>query len=239
VVERGVEGDASTALPASVYCLSRPPLSIQSAHDEHGTRYTYSCLLEPYITFFSQHPRLPARGRDLAIWSFGSTLAGCLAPPRAERERDVSRSRASLARQVAFNRSCVRGRTQPLTFSLLEPPLEERTLPSYFHDHLLPSFSDRPALVCKGESARPFSGPARSAQGKHLHWTFRDLDEHVVALAKGLLGAGVGKGDRVGVIMGNNRCVPQSRRMSEMADLIDVARMRRSNGLAPESAPCW
>jgi hypothetical protein len=104
---------------------------------------------------------------------------------------------------------------QALTFSLSEPPLEERTLPSYFHDHLLPSFSDRPALVCKGEPARPFSGPARSAQGKHLHWTFQDLDEHVVALAKGLLGAGVGKGDRVGVIMGNNRYVPQSRRMSE------------------------
>ena len=41
----------------------------------------------------------------------------------------------------------------------------------------------------------------------HLAWTFAEMDEHVMALARGLIAMGVTKGDRVGVIMGNNRCV--------------------------------
>lgn len=38
----------------------------------------------------------------------------------------------------------------------------------------------------------------------HLAWTFTEMDEHVMALARGLIAMGVTKGDRVGVIMGNN-----------------------------------
>jgi hypothetical protein len=86
-----------------------------------------------------------------------------------------------------------------------EHPLEERTLPTYFQDHLLPSFGDRPALVCKAEPPHHFGGPSQS--NTHLRWTFGNLDDHVVALAKGLISLGVKKGDRIGVIMGNNRYI--------------------------------
>lgn len=42
---------------------------------------------------------------------------------------------------------------------------------------------------------------------RHLAWDYVELDGHVQALARGLLDLGVKKGDRVGVLMGNNRCV--------------------------------
>ncbi|KAG6865443.1 hypothetical protein C0991_002519 [Blastosporella zonata] len=38
----------------------------------------------------------------------------------------------------------------------------------------------------------------------HLAWDFAEFDRHINALARGLLGMGVRKGDRVGVVMGNN-----------------------------------
>lgn len=41
----------------------------------------------------------------------------------------------------------------------------------------------------------------------HLAWDFEEFDRHVKAMARGLLSMGVNKGDRVGVIMGNNRYV--------------------------------
>lgn len=41
----------------------------------------------------------------------------------------------------------------------------------------------------------------------HLAWDFGEFDSHIRALARGLLSMGVRKGDRVGVIMGNNRRV--------------------------------
>ena len=40
-----------------------------------------------------------------------------------------------------------------------------------------------------------------------MRWNFGEFDRHIGALARGLVGLGVKKGDRVGVIMGNNRCV--------------------------------
>lgn len=39
----------------------------------------------------------------------------------------------------------------------------------------------------------------------HLAWSFAEFDRHINALARGLLRMGVQKGDRVGVLMGNNR----------------------------------
>jgi long-subunit acyl-CoA synthetase (AMP-forming) len=42
---------------------------------------------------------------------------------------------------------------------------------------------------------------------RHLAWDFDEFDTHIRALARGLVGLGVNKGDRVGVIMGNTRYV--------------------------------
>jgi long-subunit acyl-CoA synthetase (AMP-forming) len=42
---------------------------------------------------------------------------------------------------------------------------------------------------------------------RHLAWDFNEFDSHISALARGLVGLGVNKGDRVGVIMGNTRYV--------------------------------
>lgn len=40
---------------------------------------------------------------------------------------------------------------------------------------------------------------------RHLASDFDEFDRHVKAMARGLLGMGAKKGNRVGVIMGNNR----------------------------------
>jgi hypothetical protein len=102
-----------------------------------------------------------------------------------------------------------------LTLSLVEgstePALDERTLPAYFSSHILPLAEQRLALVCRQEATRPYGGPSHSGLegSSHLRWSFNILDRHVVALARGLLRMGVKKGDRVGVVMGNHRCVIQ------------------------------
>lgn len=90
-----------------------------------------------------------------------------------------------------------------------EPPLITNTLYGYFDDTILRLHSERPALICRGERPRPHGGPQtrNSAVGSHLIWNFAELNVQVKALARGLVGLGVKKGDRVGVIMGNNRCV--------------------------------
>ncbi|KAI0345202.1 acyl-CoA synthetase [Trametopsis cervina] len=98
----------------------------------------------------------------------------------------------------------------PLALSAVEgplhPPLAETTLPGYFSDTILRQHSDRPALVCRSEKPRAHGGPRSHNLGieKHLAWSFGELDEQTKALARGLIGLGVKKGDRVGVIMGNN-----------------------------------
>lgn len=85
-----------------------------------------------------------------------------------------------------------------------EPPLDESTLPSYFTSTILPSGADRLALVCRQELAGAYGGPQLElADSKHLRWDFKTLDRHVAALARGMLRMGVEKGDRVGVVMGN------------------------------------
>lgn len=110
-------------------------------------------------------------------------------PPRAKPRR-------TYATQSKLTRSYVEGPS--------EPPLCHLTLPAYYAQKILPSHADRPALVCRAERPDTLGGRPQASGKAHLAWTFSELDDHVTALARGLLAMGVTKGDRVGVIMGNN-----------------------------------
>ncbi|CDO75737.1 hypothetical protein BN946_scf184921.g13 [Trametes cinnabarina] len=100
--------------------------------------------------------------------------------------------------------------TSRLTLSAVEgptePPLVSKTLPAYFRDDIIDKHGSRPALIARKEPPRPHGGPLSRNLGdaKHLAWDFTEFDRHIEALARGLLDLGVKKGDRVGVIMGNN-----------------------------------
>ncbi|OBZ78072.1 putative acyl-CoA synthetase YngI [Grifola frondosa] len=80
------------------------------------------------------------------------------------------------------------------------------TFPEYFAHDILQKYGSRPALIARGEKPRPHGGPRSPNMGvsQHLAWDFQEFDRHIQALARGLLDLGVKKGDRVGVIMGNN-----------------------------------
>ena len=93
----------------------------------------------------------------------------------------------------------------------LHPPLVTNTLSQYFQSEILQNHSTRPALICRKELPRAHHGPLSRNLGvvSHLAWDFEELDRHSNALARGLLGMGVRKGDRVGVVMGNIRSVRQ------------------------------
>ncbi|KAJ7268374.1 hypothetical protein C8J57DRAFT_1325005 [Mycena rebaudengoi] len=86
-----------------------------------------------------------------------------------------------------------------------EPPLVSSPLPHFFKE-ILHKHSSRPALICRGELPRAHGGPASPNMGveSHLAWDFAEFNRHIEALARGLLRMGVAKGDRVGVLMGNN-----------------------------------
>ncbi|KAG6916418.1 hypothetical protein DXG01_006822 [Tephrocybe rancida] len=88
----------------------------------------------------------------------------------------------------------------------LHPPLETRTLGDYFTSVVLHDFASRPALICRSELPRAHHGPRSRNMDvtTHLAWDYAEFDRHINALARGLLGMGVRKGDRVGVVMGNN-----------------------------------
>ena len=90
-------------------------------------------------------------------------------------------------------------------------PLLEYTFPRFFAERLLPEYSSGTALISTHEPAGAHGGPVRSygAPSPYLSWSFEDLDLHIYALAKGMLKLGVRKGDRVGVVMGNIRCIYQ------------------------------
>lgn len=94
-----------------------------------------------------------------------------------------------------------------------EPPLDTRTLSRYFTEELLTKRAYRLALQCPRECPRPHGGPISRNLGinnddhGYLSWDFAELDSNVAALAKGLVGLGVKKGDRVAVVMGNCRFV--------------------------------
>ncbi|CAL1708944.1 unnamed protein product [Somion occarium] len=87
-----------------------------------------------------------------------------------------------------------------------EPPLVNSTLSNYFAQDILARHSTNPALICRSELPRAHGGPTSRNLGvsRHLAWDFEEFDRHIEALARGLLDLGVKKGDRVGVVMGNN-----------------------------------
>jgi hypothetical protein len=115
--------------------------------------------------------------------------------------RDISRSSKLHYAKRSLSLSSVQGP--------LHPPLETRTLSEYFSSEILQKHSARPALICRKELPQAHHGPPSNNLGvsSHLAWDFEELDRHSNALARGLLGMGVRKGDRVGVLMGNNRQV--------------------------------
>ena len=89
----------------------------------------------------------------------------------------------------------------------LNPPLSTSTLSDYFLHEILAKQSNRPALICRNEMPRAHGGPLSRNLGvtTHLAWDFDEFNRHINAVARGLLTMGVKKGDRVGVMMGNNR----------------------------------
>ena len=114
-----------------------------------------------------------------------------------------------LTHSLPVGSSCFRPR--PITLSAVEgardPPLDNRTLPEYFSVEILSRRPERPALICSQERPRAHGGPLSRNMGVegHLAWDFSEFDNHISSLARGLVGLGVKKGDRVGVIMGNTR----------------------------------
>ncbi|KAF9645990.1 acetyl-CoA synthetase-like protein [Thelephora ganbajun] len=109
-------------------------------------------------------------------------------------------------------RAFVRRRTRPARFSVRTtsqlsyaqgtdtPPLSNETLPSFYEKELLTKFAARPALVSRHE---PIGGSG------YLRWSYEELWKQANDLARGLLGLGVTKGTRVGVVMGNNSAYAQ------------------------------
>ena len=139
-------------------------------------------------------------------------------PTRWRLQKDICRSlRTTIRRgsecQTPGRRASTNVHGARLTLSAVEgpkdPPLVHKSLPAYFNEDILARHADRPALICRREPPRHHGGPRSHNLGvdTHLAWSFGELDEHTRALARGLIGLGVRKGDRVGVIMGNNRCV--------------------------------
>ena len=116
-------------------------------------------------------------------------------------------------------------------------PLLEHTFPKFFAERLLPEHSSVTALVSTHEPARVHGGPVHSSKSpsSYLSWSFEDLDRHVYALAKGMLKLGVKKGDRVGVVMGNNRCISMRECETPAYPFGSSVHTPRCNGHALES----
>ncbi|KAJ7484755.1 acyl-CoA synthetase [Mycena latifolia] len=120
--------------------------------------------------------------------------------------------RSSMLLRTLLNRLLTRPSAHRRHLSLssvegaLEPPLASVTLSQYFQAEILGKHSSRPALICRNEAARAHGGPPSRNLGitSHLAWDFEEFDRHINALTRGLLAMGVKRGDRVGVLMGNN-----------------------------------
>jgi hypothetical protein len=89
-----------------------------------------------------------------------------------------------------------------------ECSLDLRTLTGFFREEILRKHAHCPALICRQERPHAHGGPPswNLSMTNHLAWDFDEFDKHIRALAWGLVAMGVRKGDRVAVLMGNNRC---------------------------------
>jgi hypothetical protein len=120
-----------------------------------------------------------------------------------------------LASQTGASSLLTRRRTTghcSLTSSSVQGPTERsldlRTLTGFFREEVIGKHAHRPALICRQERPRAHGGPPSRnlSVNSHLAWDFDEFDKHIRALARGLVAMGVRKGDRVAVLMGNNRC---------------------------------
>ncbi|KAL4245503.1 hypothetical protein ABKN59_009400 [Abortiporus biennis] len=122
------------------------------------------------------------------------------------------RTKASTRQILTAQKSCQRQASSlnNLTYSVTAgpqtPPLIASTLSNYFQQEILAKHSTRPALICRTEKPGAHGGRIGMNLGveRHLAWDFEEFDRHIEALARGLVDLGVKKGDRVGVVMGNN-----------------------------------
>ena len=94
------------------------------------------------------------------------------------------------------------------------PPPSDNTLYGHFTSEVLAKYPSRPALICRTERPGAHGGPASRMRNlakeggierNYLAWDYEEFNRHIMALARGLIGLGVQKGDRVAVVMGNNR----------------------------------
>ncbi|KAH9941177.1 acyl-CoA synthetase [Epithele typhae] len=105
-------------------------------------------------------------------------------PPHSKWDGD---SNSSSSRTSSYSTHALLTRSE--VAGPLHPPLNPKTLPAFFRDDV--------------ERPRPHGGPVgrnlASTDDRYLGWDFQEFDRHVQALARGLVGLGVKKGDRVGV----------------------------------------
>lgn len=153
---------------------------IFTPHSEHLCFSSRS--IGPALSRFLVKDMALRLGRGLRR-TFSASLQGSLARPSS---RSVS--------------SFIRGPT--------DVPLLEHTFPQFFERELLPQHSEKTALISIHEPAHVHGSTTQFRQTSstaHLNWSFEELDRHVASLARGLVKLGVKRGDRVGVVMGNNR----------------------------------
>lgn len=80
------------------------------------------------------------------------------------------------------------------------PPLENKTLPDFFAQHILQKYNTRAALICPSEKPRAHGGPPSKNQTSHaLAWDFEDFNRAIDAVARGLVLLGVQKGKDDGI----------------------------------------
>jgi acyl-CoA synthetase (AMP-forming)/AMP-acid ligase II len=131
--------------------------------------------------------------------------------------------------------------TQSAVQGPLDPPLSYKTLPQFFRTEIVETHGERPALICRKEARGSHGGPSSRNLGvsTHLAWDFHEFDTHINALARGLLVMGVQKGDRVGVIMGNNRCVCAGFTCYTYSEIMIAAHTPCFSGLVPALVLFW
>ncbi|OAW00220.1 hypothetical protein, variant [Puccinia triticina 1-1 BBBD Race 1] len=131
--------------------------------------WTHRCLASPSKLMIPSTPRLPVRLRHHL----------------------VSRGFASL--------KAARSPYKPSDSYLVgptEPPLFEHSLPVHWAEHILPTYHDQPALICRAEPPSPIH---QSGQSGCLRLSYAQLDQSINSVALGLLQLGIRKGDRVGI----------------------------------------